>query len=215
MKPHYTRLLLVDDHQIVTDSLSLLFSTLRHVEVVGCLNDSRRVDGFLREHKVDMVICDLNMPHFNGIELTIQLKKMHPSVKVLLLTMVEDSHALFDALKAGAHGYVLKRSGRKELEHAINELMEGRHYFAEDITGGFPNVKADLSGDVNPMAYLTDRELDVLKLIADECSTNEIADKLFISVPTVETHRRHLMKKLNVKNVVGMVKYAVRFGLST
>ncbi|WP_143092890.1 response regulator, partial [Arsenicibacter rosenii] len=109
MKPLYTRLLLVDDHQIVTDSLSLLFSTIDCVEIVGCLNDSRLVQGVLAEQPVDIVICDLNMPHINGIELTIQLKKTHPSVKVLLLTMVEDSHTLFDALKAGVQGYVLKR----------------------------------------------------------------------------------------------------------
>ncbi len=215
MKPLYTRLLLVDDHQIVTDSLRLLFSTMDHIEVTGCLNDSSRVMDFLDDQAVDIVICDLNMPNLNGIELAVQLKKRHPSVKVLLLTMAEDSHTLFDALKAGIHGFVLKRSGRKELEYAINELMEGRKYFADDILHGLSAIHAGMSGDVNPLSYLTDREMDVLKLIADECSTSEIADKLFISVPTVETHRRHLMKKLNVKNVVGMVKYAVRFGLAT
>lgn len=210
---NHTRILLVDDHQIVLDGLRLLFTTIDNVAIVGALSDCRRVATFLDHEETDIVICDLQMPHMTGIELTLQLRQQHPLIKVLLLTMAEDSKTIREAVRAGVYGYVLKRAGRAELEKAINYLMVGKKYYSDEILDELAASIPAMADDYEPLAFLTEREIDVLKLIAAEHSTNEIAEKLFISVPTVETHRRHIMQKLGTKSVVGMVKFAMKHGL--
>lgn len=211
MKP--IRLLLVDDHQLILDSLKTLFLSIPGVQVVGTLNDSRRVADTLAQTDVDVLLCDLHMPHLSGIDLTLLLRKTHPTVKVLLLTMAEDASAIREAIRAGVAGYILKRAGRSELEKAITTLMSGKRYFSSEVLEQLTQLEETGSAQHDPLTTLTDREVDVLRLIADENATHQIAEKLFISVPTVETHRRHLMQKLGVKSVVGMVKFAMKHGL--
>ncbi|WP_018622541.1 response regulator [Spirosoma luteum] len=208
-----TRLLLVDDHQLILDSLQTLFTSLPGMQVVGTINDSRRVREMLLNTPVDVLLCDCQMPHLTGIDLTLQLRGSHPMVRVLLLTMVEDAHTIREAVRAGVGGYVLKRTGRHELEKAITTIMQGQRYFSPDVLEQLTCLEEATTTDCNPLTVLTEREVDVLKLIADENPTHQIAEKLFISVPTVETHRRHLMQKLGVKSVVGMVKFAMKHGL--
>jgi DNA-binding NarL/FixJ family response regulator len=208
-----TRLLLVDDHQIVLDSLQLLFAGVDTVEVVGLLNQSELVLPFVRDHAVDVLICDMHMPRQSGLELTLQLRRHHPALKVLLLTMAEDAATIREAVRAGVSGYVLKRSGRTELEKAITLLMQGQRYFSSEVLEQLVRLDESGTDEHNPLTSLTEREVDVLRLIADEHPTHQIAQKLYISVPTVETHRRHLMQKLGVKSVVGMVKFAMKHGL--
>ncbi len=208
-----TRLLLVDDHQIILDSLRLLLGNVESVSVTGVLNDSRQVPDFLARTAIDVLVCDLHMPHLSGIDLTLHLRQTHPAVKVLLLTMADDAATIREAVRMGAAGYVLKRAGRDELERAITMLMKGQRYFSPAVTDQLTQLdEADIGGH-DPLTVLTDREVDVLRLIADEHPTHQIAEKLFISIPTVETHRRHLMQKLGVKSVVGMVKFAMKHGL--
>lgn len=210
---NHARLLLVDDHQLLLDSLQTLFLSMPHVRVVGTVNDSRRVPELLAKTGVDVLLCDLNMPYLSGIDLTLCLRHSHPAVKVLLLTMVDDAPTIREAVRAGVAGYVLKRAGRNELETAVTTLMRGQRYFSNEVLEQLAHLEDTTMGEHNLLASLTDRELDVLRLIADENPTHRIADKLFISVPTVETHRRHLMQKLGVKSVVGMVKFAMKHGL--
>lgn len=207
------RLLLVDDHQLILDSLKTLFASMTGVQVVGTANDSRRVPELLAQTGVDVLLCDLHMPYLSGIDLTLILRQTQPAVKVLLLTMAEDAKIIREAVRAGAAGYVLKRAGRDELENAVTTVMRGQRYFSSEVMEQLARFEEPASGDQDPLAVLTDREVDVLKLIADENPTHQIAEKLFISVPTVETHRRHLMQKLGVKSVVGMVKFAMKYGL--
>lgn len=211
----HTSVLLVDDHQIVLDSLRMLFSSIEGIRVVGILTDSRRVFPFLEEHDVDLVISDLHIPHLSGIDLTLQIKRSYPHVKILLLTMAEDSPTIREAMQAGINGYILKKSGRDELEKAIRAIMAGKRYYSDDVIDELTHTQAVDFGGHNPtdIQHLTSREIEVLKLIAQEYSTQQIAEKLFISVATVETHRRSLMQKLNVKSVVGMVKYAMNHKL--
>ncbi len=208
-----TRLLLVDDHQLILDSLQTLFMSLPGMQVVGTINDSRRVSEMLLNVPVDVLLCDYQMPYLSGIDLTLQLRRSHPTVKVLLLTMVEDAQTIREAVRAGVGGYVLKRTGRDELEKAITTIMQGQRYFCPDVLEQLACLEESTTADCNPLTALTEREVDVLRLIADENPTHRIAEKLFISVPTVETHRRHLMQKLGVKSVVGMVKFAMKHGL--
>lgn len=208
-----TRLLLVDDHQLILDSLQTLFASMPGVRVVGTVCDSRRVADVLLKTAVDIMVCDLHMPHLSGIDLTLCLRKSHPAVKVLLLTMAEDAPTIREAVRAGVAGYALKRAGRAELEKAVVTLMRGQRYFSPDVIEQLAQLNEIATAEHDPLTVLTDREVDVLRLIADENPTHRIAEKLFISVPTVETHRRHLMQKLGVKSVVGMVKFAMKHGL--
>lgn len=208
-----TRLLLVDDHQLILDSLQTLFVSMPGVEVVGLINDSRRVSDTLAQTAVDVLLCDLHMPHLSGIDLTLCLRKTHPTVKVLLLTMAEDAPTIREAVRAGVAGYALKRAGRDELEKAVTTLRRGQRYFSPDVMEQLAQLDEKNTGGHDLLSSLTDREVDVLRLVADENPTHRIAEKLFISIPTVETHRRHLMQKLGVKSVVGMVKFAMKHGL--
>lgn len=209
------RILIVDDHQIVLDSLRMLFDTIENISVLTTFTDSRSVLNFLENHDVDIVISDLHMPHLTGIDLTLVLRERFPNLKILLLTMAEDASHIREAIKAGINGYILKKSGREELEKAIYTLMSGRKYYSEAV---IDELSASTTDDLNEalpdtILHLTSREIEVIKLIANEFSTNEIAEVLCISIPTVESHRRNLMQKLNVKSVAGVVKYAMRHGL--
>lgn len=210
---NHARLLLVDDHQLILDSLQTLFVSIPGVQVVGTVNDSRQVLDVLAKTTIDVLLCDLHMPYLSGIDLTLCLRKTHPAVKVLLLTMAEDALTIREAVRAGVAGYALKRAGRDELETAVTTLMRGQRYFSPDVMEQLARLDETGVAEHDSLTALTDREVDVLRLIADENPSYRIAEKLFISVPTVETHRRHLMQKLGVKSVVGMVKFAMKHGL--
>lgn len=209
------KLILVDDHQIILDGLRFLFSSIEHVEVVATFTDSRQVIPFLQTNEVDILVADLHMPYLTGIDLILQARQLFPELKVLLLTMAEDAGHIREAVKAGVHGYVLKKTNKSDLEKAIRYLMKGQRYYSEDVIEELAHAATDDLNNTSPatIQHLTGREVEILKLIADEYSTVEIANQLCISVPTVETHRRSLMIKLNAKNVAGLVKYAVKHGL--
>lgn len=209
------RLLLVDDHQVILDSLRLLFKSIEDIEVVGILNDSREVKAFLEKEIVDIVVSDLHIPHFSGIDLTLMLRRDFPELKILLLTMAEEAPHIRQALRAGVHGYVSKKASKEELEKAIKKLMEGKKYYSQAVIEELAATSEDDYNNARPetIEHLTTREIEILKLITMEFSTFEISNKLFISVPTVETHRSNLMKKLSVKSAIGMVKFAIKHGL--
>jgi DNA-binding NarL/FixJ family response regulator len=152
----------------------------------------------------------------NGIEATEQIKKEQPDVKILALTMLSEDQHIKKMIKAGASGYILKSSGKEELIKAINTIMDGKHYFSDDATQAIlqelvqPTVsKSREPNEVN----ITDRELEVLKLIVNEFTNQEIAEQLYVSVRTVDAHRRNLLQKTGAKNTAGLVKYALRNNL--
>ncbi len=209
------KILLIDDHQVLLDSLRLLLKSIENIEVVGAISDSRNVLKFLETQEVDVIISDLHMPHLSGIDLTLQLRKTNPSIKILLLTMAEDAQHIREALKAGVHGYILKKTGKDEIEKAIEKLMSGKKYYSEAVIDELAATAEDDYNNARPetIEHLTSREIEILRLITLEKSTAEIAEMLFISVSTVETHRANLMKKLNVKSAIGMVKFAIKHGL--
>jgi DNA-binding NarL/FixJ family response regulator len=209
------KILLIDDHQVILESLKLLFRSIENVEVVGTLTDSQKVDEFLENHTVDLVISDYHIPNISGVDLTLQIRKKYPHIKVLLLTMAEDAIHIRGAIKAGVNGYIFKKTGRDELEKAIERIMSGKKYFSEAV---IEELAANDGNDLNnaqpeTIQHLTEREIEILRLIAMEFSSNEIADKLFISLSTVETHRRNLFQKLDVKSAIGLAKYAIKHGL--
>lgn len=211
-----TKILLIDDHQIILDSLQMLFSSITNIEVVGTMSESRKVKAFLENHEVDIVITDLNMPQMSGIDLTLQIKEFYPDIKVLLLTMVEDAPHIREAIKAGVNGYVLKKAGKDELEKAILSLIAGKKYYSEAVIDELADTSNEEHlNEVQPetILHLTSREMEILKLVAQELPSNKIGELLFISMATVETHRRNLMQKLGVKTSIGLVKYAIRHGI--
>lgn len=209
------RIVLIDDHQVVLDALELLFDSIEDFEVVRCFSNSSEAKVFLAEKEVDLVVCDLSMPECTGIEIALWLKQHKPNIKILLLTMIEEASQIREAIKAGISGYVLKKSGKEELERAVRTIVSGKKYFSEDVVSELAhNFDEDFNNtDPSLIENLTPRELEVLRLVAMELNTKEIAEKLFVSVPTVETHRSNLMRKLNVKSAIGMTKYALKHGL--
>jgi DNA-binding NarL/FixJ family response regulator len=209
------RILLVDDHQIILDSLSFMFSSIPNIEISGSLSDSKKVIQFLENNELDIVVTDFNMPQMTGVDLTLQIKEKFHDVKVLLLTMVEDAPNIREAIKAGVDGYVLKKAGKDELEKAIRSIYAGKKYFSEAVIDELAASAVTDLNNTSPQTihHLTSREIEILRLIAKELPSNQIAEKLFISMATVETHRRNLMQKLGVKTSIGMVKYAWKHGL--
>jgi DNA-binding NarL/FixJ family response regulator len=208
------RILLIDDHQIVLESLSLLLSSLDRIEVAGKFTDGNEALDYYRIHGADLLITDMRMPVMNGMEVCAEARKINPSVKLLMLTMVEDATQIREAIKIGVNGYVLKIADADELFLAIRTILDGKKYFSDEVVIELA-VGRDEAVTTRPgtFARLTLRELEILRLVGKEMSTNEIAEKLFISVPTVETHRRNLMQKIGAKSVVGLVLFAVKHDL--
>ncbi len=211
------RVLLTDDHEMILDSLSLLLSRIEGVDVVGTLMDSRQVIDFLHDCPVDVLLTDMEMPALNGIDLTRTVREQFPAVQVLMLTVSEDADNIREAFRAGISGYVMKKAGKTELERALRTVARGEKYFSESVMTRLVALPTDpiqpTATVPAPLSPLTDRELDIVRLIAQELSTNAIADALFISPGTVETHRHNILRKLGVKNSIGIIKYALRAGL--
>jgi DNA-binding NarL/FixJ family response regulator len=209
-----TRIIITDDHQIFVDGLKELLQGMEGIEVVGEANNGKALLELLETTPADLILLDVNMPEMNGIEATKALVEMHPSVRILMLTMFDTADYIQKLLRAGAHGYVLKNTDKNELQLAIQTLMRGESYFSAVVTTrimeGLQKKKA-LAKDYQ-LVELTEREKEVLLLISNEMTTREIADKLCVSHHTVETHRKNLISKLQVRNVTGLVKYAVQQG---
>ncbi len=211
------KILIADDHEIFLDSLSLLVDTFEDVELVGHCKNGTEVIDFVKSHTIDILITDYNMPLMTGIELTVFLRKNYPTVKVLMLSVSEEAEMIREAFQAGVWGYMMKRAGKAELQKAILSIQNGQKYFSESVV--FELMRLGLTDNIpkdeisTEFTQLTDREIDVIRLISKELSSLEIAEKLFISPKTVETHRHNILRKLGVKNTVGIIKYAIKNGL--
>ena len=208
------RILLVDDHQIVLDSLSWLLASFDQIEVVGKFTNGNAALKYYREESADLIITDMRMPIMNGMELCLEARKINPDAKLLMLTMIEDAKQIREAVRIGVNGYLLKMADADELLGAIRLILEGKRYFSDEVVVELALERNETSNNkLGAFASLTIREVEILRLVGKEMSTNEIAEKLFISVPTVETHRRNLMQKIGAKSVVGLVLFAVKHDL--
>ncbi|MBA4853735.1 response regulator transcription factor [Emticicia sp. BO119] len=207
------RILIADDHKFILDSLEMLISTMPEHEVTGTYISGVEVLSALEKNSnIDAILSDYNMGELNGIEMTRQIKQKFPHIKVLLLTVSEDAETIKEAFEAGVSGYVMKKAGKAELQKALSTIASGEKYYSESVVFELLNRDkkiGDLVDESNTTGLLTERELEIIRLIAQELSTNQIAEKLFISPATVETHRHNILKKLGVKNSIGIVMYAV------
>ena len=213
------KIFVADDHEFILDSLEILLSTIPNYEVVATFSNAKALLKALESHSdIDLVLSDYNMPEMDGIELTRQIRERFPHIKVLLLTVSEEASTIQEAFKAGVSGYVMKKAGKDELERALNTIVAGQKYYSESVVFELLNRDKKMSDLVeeslkDELSNLSDREIEIIKLIAEEHSTNEIAEKLFISPATVETHRHNIFKKLKIKNSIGLTKFAIKNGL--
>ncbi|MBC8053400.1 MAG: response regulator transcription factor [Sphingobacteriaceae bacterium] len=196
--------LLVDDHAIVLDGLQSLLSEDQDFEVIAKVNSGNFALAHIRSTSLSLMITDYSMPDMNGLELVRQAKSMAPDLKIIVLSMHEDGQVVQDLLLAGIDGYVLKKYTHQELLQAVRVVKQGGQYWSPEINKIL--IRGISKAEEGP--NLTDREIEVLKLLMQELTSKEIAGKLFISERTVETHRKNLLRKTNSSGTVGLVKYA-------
>jgi len=210
------RLFLADDHRMLRDGLRALVARLPGVEVIGEAGDGRTTVAMVKELQPDIVVMDIGMPGLNGMEATRQIISECPRIKVIALSMQSDGRYVAEMLKAGASGYLPKESAFEELGEAVRTVAAGRTYLSPEITGTVMKdyLGACAFGRSTISAALTPREREVLQLIAEGLSTKEIAHALNVSAKTADAHRQRVMKKLRLRSVAELTKYAIRAGFT-
>ena len=210
-------IILVDDHVIMRDGLRHLLSEESDIEVVGEADNGREAVKLALEKKPDIVIMDIAMQDMNGIEATRQIKSENPDIKIIALSMHSERQIVVGVFRAGASGYLLKDSSSLELVDAIRTIYLGRKYLSQKISDIVLQEISDVKKETGEIGVdiLTNRECEILQLISEGNSTKKIADVLFISPKTVESHRANIMDKLNIHNIPELTKYAIRAGLTS
>jgi DNA-binding NarL/FixJ family response regulator len=210
------KVLIADDHNLVRAGIRALLQDIEGVEVVGEASDGRAALDSIREKRPDVALVDIAMPGLNGMEVAARVAKEVPQVRVLMLSMHANEEYVLQALRAGAAGYLVKGADTIELELALKALMRGESYLSPAVS---KHVIADyarrVGGEAGSLELLTPRQREILQLIAEGHSTKEIAHVLKISIKTVETHRSELMERLDIHDVAGLVRYAIRVGMVT
>ena len=209
------RVILADDHTLVRAGIRSLLEKLPGVEVVGEADDGREVLKLVKLHQPDVVLLDITMPGLNGLEAAERMAKEFPKVRVIILSMHNNEEYYWRALKAGAAGYLLKKAATAELETALQQVIRGEVYLSKEIAARL--LKEIPAGGIadrkSPLEQLTGRQREILQLIAEGQNTKAIAELLKVSPKTVEYHRMKLMESLNVHDVPGLVRFALRVGL--
>jgi DNA-binding NarL/FixJ family response regulator len=207
------RILLADDHALVRAGIRVLLESLEGVEVVGEASDGHETLRLIGEQHPDLALLDISMPGLNGLEATARAAKEYPRTRVIVLSMHADDEYVYRAFRAGAAGYLLKNADRRELELAVRAVARGEVWLSPAVS---KKVIAAISGGKHledPVEVLTPRQREILQLVAEGHSTKEIAQRLDLSVKTVESHRSQLMERLGIHDVSGLVRYAIRLGI--
>ena len=210
------KIMIVDDHQVVVEGLKTILKDIPEFKIVATASSGNEALGLAKKNSPDVVLMDISMPELNGIETTSRMHSENPGVKVIALTMHNDKGMINKMLMAGASGYVLKNTSQKELIEAIKKVSGGGKYFSSDIT---LTLIEKNSSHVIPVkdsmgkTELSDREIEVIKLIAQGYSSREIGEKLFISPRTADKHRTNVIQKLQVKNIADLVHYCMKNNL--
>lgn len=207
-------LLLADDHQLITDGLAKILEEQETIGEIYTANNGKEAVDKALAHNIDCVLIDINMPVLNGLEATKLIKREKPFVKVIVVSMLCDASIVSKMLKAGADGFMNKDTGKAELLKAISKVMQGEKYISPQIS---INLFTQLTGrnvhTTEVEKHLTAREVEIIRYIADGLTNHEIADKLFLSTVTVDTHRKNMLAKLQVKNTAALVRYAADHNL--
>jgi len=209
--------LLAEDHQIVREGLKRLIETETDMEVIGEAGTGRRAVALTRERNPDVVVMDIAMPQMNGLEATRQIRAARPETKILILSAHSDDAYVDRVLEMGASGYLVKETSGHFLSEAIREIRKGGLFFSPDVARRLERRKTEALGRKNALKAgatpLTARELEVLQLIAEGAANKQIADMLGISIKTVEKHRDHMMRKLDIHETAGLTRYAIAVGI--
>ena len=207
--------LVADDHQLYRAGVRALLEHDEGITITIEVSDGTAILQALAQQPVDIVLMDIDMPGMDGVEATRLVKEQYPATKILILSMYDDLESILKVLKAGASGYLLKEAENLDLPNAIKALAIGSSYYSEKITAKLCDYLAEVTPRIPPtdIPQLTPRELQILRLIGEEFTNGEIAEKLFISGNTVFTHRKNLLSKLNVRNTAGLIRNASQFGL--
>jgi DNA-binding NarL/FixJ family response regulator len=208
------RVLLTEDHWLVRASLKSLISDFTNVEVIAEASDGREALDLVAQHRPQLVLMDISMPGLNGLEATRRIVKEHSQVRVIVLSMHTSEDYVLQALRAGASGYVLKGSPPRELELAIEAVARGEIFLSPAISKHVIEAYLNKAPDrTSSLEQLTPRQREILQLIAEGKSSKEIAQLLDASVKTIESHRASLMERLDIHDLAGLVRYAIRNGL--
>ncbi|MDO8896349.1 MAG: response regulator transcription factor [Bacteroidales bacterium] len=212
---------IIDDHKLFVEGLCSLLADLKSFEIAGFSMNPVDFLAQIDQHTADVYLVDINMPQLSGVQLTRKLKEWDPTIKILALTMYDEYEYVEKMIMAGASGYILKSASIQELTHAIRTVAEGSKFLGSDIQEVLFNkveksnvelYTRSYSNNIEPDATLTKREIEILILISKELTTQQIAEKLFISERTVETHRKNIFSKTKAKSVIGLSRYAEKYG---
>jgi two-component system response regulator NreC len=211
------RILLVDDHQLIIDGLKGFFQNSENYTVVGEANNGVEAIHLAGVLDPDVILMDIEMPEITGIQACEEIKRSNSKSKIIIVSMHQEKELIKKLVEKGADGYLLKNSNKDEVLLAIQTVLEGKPYFSQDVTlsllkKSLESTKHSFSG--SELEALTDREIEILKQVAEGLTNKEIGDKLFISHRTVDTHRTNLMKKLEINNVAGLIRFAFKNGLA-
>jgi DNA-binding NarL/FixJ family response regulator len=207
------KIILVDDHDIVRDGIKSILQSHSRIKIVGEAGNYDELIKILKLESPDIIILDISIPDKSGIEITRILRKDYPQIKIIILSMYIIDEFIFNSLEAGASAYLPKNTSKKELISAIEHVNEGKEFISDQISnvilkGYLQRIKKGNSENKNEK--LTKREKEILVLFAEGVNNKEIADKLFISIRTVESHKNHIMQKLQLNSTVDLVKYAIK-----
>ncbi len=204
-----SKVLLVDDHQIVMDGLKRILEGSSIFEVVGTLTSGEQALKFIDHCAIDVLLTDLDMPKMSGSDLTQKVKADHPDLKVMILSMHNDPVLVKELVGIGIDGFLVKTASEEEIILAVKKVLEGQQYYSHEITSSLINQVVE-PPQIKKQFQLTERELEILQLVADGLSTKEIGNQLFISTRTVDSHRLSIMRKLEVKNIAGLIRFAFK-----
>jgi DNA-binding NarL/FixJ family response regulator len=207
-------LLLADDHNIILDGITDMLHSDSELQVVSTANNGAEVLEKLKLASYNIILLDINMPIMDGMRCAEEILKLYPTQKIMMLTMNEEKSIIEKMISIGVKGFLLKTTEKEELINAIKTVHSGKDYFSSDVTKLLISKKeTETSSSLGIIANLTEREVEIIKHIANGLSSNEIAEQLFISPRTVETHRNNIIKKLGVNNVAGVVRFAFQHQL--
>jgi two-component system response regulator NreC len=204
------RILIVDDHQLVIDGLKGLIQSLDDFEVVGEANNGQDAIKYFEVLNPHIILMDIDMPVLSGIQATEEIKKLNSEVKIIIISMHNEKAMISKLMKIGADGYLLKNTSSEEIKTALHEVLNDSKYFSEEVKQSLNNQENNNSKVNIITESLTEREVEIIELVAEGLTNKEIGEKLFISHRTVDTHRTNLMKKLDVSNVAGLIRFAFK-----
>ena len=211
------KIILADDHEIFLDSLTALVSSENNMIVISKAHNGKELISLVKENQPDLCIVDMDMPEMNGLQASESLLRLYPDIKILILTMHKEKSLIKKMMNIGIKGYLLKTCDKGEFVFAINQILRNKTYFSDEVIETLVKDHAyerHGSPDISKIATLSEREKEIIQLLCDGLNNKQIAEKLFVSHKTIDNHRTNIMRKLDVHNVVGLIRFALKHGLA-